>query len=553
MTRGSRPAERSWSGPRDGYRALVQPIPDQASDELDLREYVTIVWRHKVLIASVTLFLTAVAIGISLAQAPSYRASSDLLLRFRPSSSLLEDVAQNRSAERTLNNEVRLLESRPVREAAKEAYEGTLDVESVKASVSSTDADVITVTASAGDPDDAATLVNSYVKAYIEKRRNQRVQELLAVGDEVRAKVSEIQKRIDELPKTGQAPQLAALQTQLTFYQQQLDEVQLSAGIVESGTVQVLDPAEAPAGPYAPQPERNAVIAGVLGLLLGVGLAFVREHFDDSVASKDDVDRVAAPLPVIGVIPAQSEWKDRDRPRVITVMEPRSPAAEAYRTLRTSVQFRGLEEPLRLIQVTSPSASEGKTTTLANLAVAFASSGQRVAVVCCDLRRPRVHEFFQIDNRVGFTTVMLGEVPLSAALQPVPKIENLWLLPSGVVPQNPAELLGTRQAANVFNALGAQFDLVLVDCPPVLPVADAAILASRMDGTLLVASAGSTTRTSLRRALEALEQVDAPLLGVVLNGVTAEGGYGYSGYYYYGRSSEKNGKPTRENPVATRI
>lgn len=544
---------RSFSAWTDGYRSLVQPIPDQLSDELDLREYVAIVWRHKVLILSVTLVLTAVAIGISLAQAPSYRASSDLLLRFRPSSSLLEDVAQNRSAERTLNNEVRLLESRPVREAARKAYRGPLDIESVKASVSSTDADVITVTASAGDPDDAATLVNSYVRAYIEVRRNQRVQELLAVGDEVRAKVAEIQKRIDELPKTGQAAQLAALQNQLTFYQQQLDEVQLSAGIVESGTVQVLDPAEPPAGPYAPQPERNALLAGILGLLLGVGLAFVREHFDDSVASKDDVDRVAAPLPVIGVIPAQSDWKDRSLPRVITVMEPRSPAAEAYRTLRTSVQFRGLEEPLRLIQVTSPSASEGKTTTLANLAVAFANSGQRVAVVCCDLRRPRVHEFFQIDNRVGFTTVMLGEVPLSAALTPVPKIENLWLLPSGVVPQNPAELLGTRQAANVFNALGAQFDLVLVDCPPVLPVADAAILAGRMDGTLLVASAGSTTRTSLRRALDALQQVDAPLLGVILNGVTAEGGYGYSGYYYYGRSSDKNGKSTREKPVATRI
>jgi capsular exopolysaccharide synthesis family protein len=197
---------------------------------------------------------------------------------------------------------------------------------------------------------------------------------------------------------------------------------------------------------------------------------------------------------------------------------------------------------VRIIQVTSASAQEGKTTTLANLAVAFASSGLRTVAVCCDLRRPRLHEFFDMDNTLGFTSVLLGEVALSAALQPVPGQERLLLLASGPLPPNPAELLSSSRAADLLRNLAAQADVVLVDSPPVLPVTDSLVLSQRVDSTVLVSSASTTTRKAAARAAEMLQQVNAPLIGAVLNGVTEESGYGgYASRYYTAETAPSNG------------
>jgi non-specific protein-tyrosine kinase len=184
------------------------------------------------------------------------------------------------------------------------------------------------------------------------------------------------------------------------------------------------------------------------------------------------------------------------------------------------------------VLVTSPSAAEGKTTTLANLSVALAQAGQRVVVSCCDLRRPRIHDFFGLDNAVGLTSVLLGELPISAALQPVPGVKNLWVLASGPLPPNPSELLSSSRTAEVMATLHGHADVVLVDSPPVLPVTDAVVLSSRVDAVLLIATVGVTTGKALRRALEMLNQVDAPVIGTVLNGTTGDGSYGY-GYQYY--------------------
>jgi non-specific protein-tyrosine kinase len=230
-------------------------------------------------------------------------------------------------------------------------------------------------------------------------------------------------------------------------------------------------------------------------------------------------------------------WRDRNEARVVSLADPASPISEAYRALRTSVQFLGLDRPLRLIQLTSPRASEGKTTTISNLAVALSRAGQRVVVVCCDLRRPRIHEFFGLDNTVGFTSVLLGEVPLSSAVQPVRRQERLALLASGPTPPNPSELLSSHRTAEVLQALTLQADVVLIDCPPVLPVTDSLVLSAAVDATILVTNSGSTTRKEAQRAVELLRQVDAPLVGSVLNGVTPETGYGYG--YGYGYEDDR--------------
>jgi non-specific protein-tyrosine kinase len=219
------------------------------------------------------------------------------------------------------------------------------------------------------------------------------------------------------------------------------------------------------------------------------------------------------------------------------VEAPTSSASEAYRSLRTAIGFIGLDKPLRVIQVTSPSAAEGKTTTIANLAVALANVGKKVVVVDCDLRRPRIHTFFGIPNEVGFTSVLLGEVPLANAAQAVGR-RHLMLLASGQLPPNPSELLSSTRTAQVLATLQAEADVVLVDSPPVLPVTDSAVLSAHVDATLLVIRAGVTTRRQLTRAVEVLEQVAAPLVGTVLNGVTADEGYGYTYNYGYYNSAQ---------------
>ncbi|MDQ3681377.1 MAG: polysaccharide biosynthesis tyrosine autokinase, partial [Actinomycetota bacterium] len=236
----------------------------------------------------------------------------------------------------------------------------------------------------------------------------------------------------------------------------------------------------------------------------------------------------------------------RARGPAVSLADPSSPAAEAYRTLRTSIKFLRLDTAVRLMQVTSPSAAEGKTSTVANLGVALAMAGQRVIVVCCDLRRPRLHESFGLDNTVGLTTVVVGEVALSDALQPVPGATGLRLLASGPLPPNPAELLSSRRGGDVLSALRDDADIVILDCPPLLPVTDAVVVSALVDATVVVTTANLTKRKELTRAIELLRQADAPLVGTVFNGVKAKGGSRYR-YEHYGqrrrRLSKKRTRP----------
>jgi non-specific protein-tyrosine kinase len=284
--------------------------------------------------------------------------------------------------------------------------------------------------------------------------------------------------------------------------------------------------------------------------VLGAGGVLLFEHLDDSIKSKADIERVAPQLSVLGVIPIVAGWRNRAEPRVVANTEPTSPTAEAYRTLRTSVQFLGLDRPLRLLQVTSPVASEGKSTTLANLAVTLSQAGSRVIVVCCDLRRPRLHEFFNVPNDTGFTSVLLGQASLTAALQSAPGLPRVMVLASGPLPPNPSELLSSARTTELLKTLAMQSDIVLIDCPPVLPVTDAAVLAGKVDGTLVVASAGTTTAGDLTRTVQLLKQVDAPLLGVVLNGGSAETAYAYP-YRAQAPAPSRNGKGPKSDSAGS--
>ena len=390
----------------------------------------------------------------------------------------------------------------------------------------------------------AAAAANAYARAYIQVTTQNYVNSQLATERQIQIQITAVQKQIDTITTTpgaatsaqGQA-QLSGLYTELSSLQQQLSQLQVTTAQGASAG-QLVVPAVPSSVPVSPKRAQDAVVAAGVGLLLGLGLALLRDHVDDRIRDVDDLEEAAGGLPTIGLIPALPEWRDRKTPFLVTSERPRSPAAEAYRALRTSIKFMALEHPVKTLQVTSPGATEGKTTTAANLAYAMAESGQRVVLVDCDLRRPRVHEFFHLPNEVGLTSILLGETPIEEALVPVrgnDGHEGLVVLPSGGIPPNPSELLSGERAALLFRHLAESADIVILDSSPVLPVTDAVVLAARVDGVLLVAAAGISTARALTRSLELLGRVDAPVVGTVLNRDPEAVSYGYG--YRYGYNS----------------
>jgi capsular exopolysaccharide synthesis family protein len=214
---------------------------------------------------------------------------------------------------------------------------------------------------------------------------------------------------------------------------------------------------------------------------------------------------------------------------LITVSEPRSPISEAYRTLRTNLDFADLDRSLKTLVVTSAGVGEGKSTTLANLAVVSAQAGRKVVLVDADLRRPMLHQLFDMGNENGLTTLMVDDSALALPPLQASGIEGLSVLTSGPLPPNPADLMGSRRMEEVIAMLAEEADQVFFDTPPVVAVTDAAVLATKVDGVLLVVSAGKTRRESARTAMQRLEQINARLVGTVLTNVDM--GAGFKGYY----------------------
>ena len=210
------------------------------------------------------------------------------------------------------------------------------------------------------------------------------------------------------------------------------------------------------------------------------------------------------------------------RANLVTVSDPRSAAAEAYRALRTNLSFSSLDDPIHTLVVTTPAPQEHKSLVIANLAIIMAQGGNRTILVDCDLRRPALHEIFGLDNRAGLTTMMLDKAAMDAPPLQGSEIENLSVLPSGPLPPNPADLLGSRRMDAVIARLIQGADIVLLDAPPVVAVTDAAVLGSKVDGVLLVVSAGVTRREHAERAKEMLEQVNVRIVGAVLDNAPAD-------------------------------
>ncbi len=311
-----------------------------------------------------------------------------------------------------------------------------------------------------------------------------------------------------------------------------LKETDLSASL-RSNNIRVVDAAERPTVAVKPNLRINLGLALLVGLIGGVGLAFFFEFLDNTVKTGEDIERHLG-FTQLGVLPALEDDPPADERDRWVDLQPLSTFAESMRSIRTNLAFLGATRPLQTLLVTSATPLEGKSTTCANLGIALAQAGQRVLLVDTDLRRSRLHRAFQLSNERGFSTLLLGSDDLAGAVQAT-GIENLDLLPSGPIPPNPSELLEGERFEKILAALAGRYDRIIFDSPPVIPVTDAIVLSRRIQGTIFVIKAGQVPRELAAQAARRLSEVDAHVLGAVLNGVEpGHGAYTYGYRYEYG-------------------
>jgi len=309
------------------------------------------------------------------------------------------------------------------------------------------------------------------------------------------------------------------------------------------GNVRVIDRAQPPQFPIKPRKVLNFAIGLVVGLTLGVGLSFFLDSLDNSVKTVEDIEHNFE-MPVLGLIPAihsengKSHRKNggdevaRISATLVTKYTPRSHVSEAYRSLRTNIQFSRIDDPLKTVVISSAAPSEGKSTSAANLAITTALSGIRTLLVDADLRRPVIHSLFGLEREPGLSNLLAERLPLEKVVRPS-GIDSLSILTCGAIPPNPSELLGSQRMRDLIKLLSQQYDLVLFDSPPVITVTDTAVLSPQADGLVLVVKSHATDKRALLRAKTILTNLKTNILGVVLNKIELSGLAGSYDYYYH--------------------
>lgn len=332
-------------------------------------------------------------------------------------------------------------------------------------------------------------------------------------------------------------PELASriANTSATVFIEQNTQNRLS----RPGDVSIVESATRPDSPIKPNIPLNTILAAAIGLLLAGGAAIVIEYLDDTIKSPEDLE--ANGLASLGGV-ARFHRTNEPNETLVAGTKSRHQFSEAYRVLRTNVQFSTIDKPGQTLLVTSANPSEGKSTTAANLALVTAQAGKKVVLIDADLRRPSLHRFFGLSNQQGLTNLLLSPQPGVNGYAQHTRFENLTVVTSGPLPPNPSELLASRRLDTLLDSLRTQADVVILDSPPTLPVADASILAAKVDGTMLVVDSNRTRPQALRRARDALMKSKTNLLGAVLNKVKRRGGGNYYYHYYYAEGGEKKGK-----------
>jgi capsular exopolysaccharide synthesis family protein len=534
-----------------------QDSTQNPAETVELSDYLRVIRERKWIIIITVVVVVGAAMLATFRATSLYRATAQLLYQSTNLDAAFLGTPLYRSAqqERDVQTGAQLVKLENVADKVKLSIASPRSPEALLGMVSvepQSQTDVVRITAVSDDAAEAAAVANAFAYKFVEART---AQARSAVVDAL----GTVEKKVAALPaaekKTGYGLMLTDKLEQLHILES-----------LQTGGFNVVQVASAPRVPFSPKPLRNGVLALAVGLVLGVGLAFLFEYLDRRIKNEEFMERafglpVLASVPMVGGRWLHSEGKRSDAP--VGFPSDRSPLLEPFRVLRSNLQYFDLDHRLRVILITSALPQEGKTVTAANLAFSLAISGARVILVDADLRKPMLHNYLGLDNEIGLTSALAGSHTVTEAFQlvqaenfvstdddsaPRPGLTNLqkniYVLTSGPLPPNPAELVGSSRMEDLLAYAVEVSDYVIVDSPPVLLVADALSLSKQADGVILTARIGHTTTDEAAEARQLLERVGAKMVGIVAGG--AKEGKGYSRYgrrghgYRYGHTYYAN-------------
>jgi capsular exopolysaccharide synthesis family protein len=507
-----------------------------------LRDYLELLNRRRWWVVSLSVVVFATALVVSMTQTPIYESEAQVLLKESGTTS-----TDTLTGGPNLETERQIAVSDAVAAiAAKKLGEEQTGLLSGLSVEVATNTEILIFRYSHPGPEVAQQRAQAFADAYLEYTRREVLRDLLAASRTVTEQIDKLRSQLDKinarLAKSTDEAQRASLTSrstsligQISVLEQELADLS-PPGRLRVG--QMVGQPDVPAAPVAPNHFRNGLLGLVGGLVLSVVAALFLEILDDRLRGRDDLEMLAR-APVLAAIPRVAGWRRKDGPKLIALDEPAAAATEAYRKLRTGLLFIAKQTNCTTIMVTSPQADEGKTATTANLGVVMAQAGKKVALVSADLRKPRLHRFFGLENFIGVTSVLGGEVSPWQAVRAT-ATDHLQVLVSGPVPANPAELLGSDAMGRLLSALGEVADYVIVDAPPIMAVADPVTITPLVDGVLFVVDAQNTGRGIIDQARRQLDQVNGRVIGAVLNNFdpTKAGGYYYGNVYRYEAAPE---------------
>ena len=519
---------------------------DQQSLSEDLRHYGYLLWHWAWLIILAAVLAAGLAYYVSIQMTPVYQASTTVLVD-KANADGSSEYQSLLMSERLTQTYAELLIQEPVLEAVVERLDlglsagdlgGMITVQPIR------DTQLIELQVESTNPELASVAANTLVEIFIVQNDERQSGRYAASKVSLEAQLERMDQKIIEtnaaLGALGEGTayeternrlELTLAQYQSTYSSllQSYEEVRTQEAGSISSIVQV-EPATTPTRPVRPQVVNNTAMAVLVGAMLAVGLIFLIETLDNTVKNPDQIESVMG-LSVLGMVPKHPVEEGAP----IAIRQPRHPSVEAFRVLRTNLKYASVDKKIQKIMITSAEPDVGKTELAVNLAVVFAQSGSEVMLIDADMRRPKVHHRLGLNNRTGISRVFArGLDQMNELVIRSTNVPKLSILTTGPLPPNPSELLGSEKMSEIISYYCDRLDYLIIDTPPIMAVTDAVILSRLVDGVLLVAKPGETQTGALKQTVDRLRQVNANLLGVVLNEITQNGhGYYYKGYQYY--------------------
>jgi capsular exopolysaccharide synthesis family protein len=527
----------------------------------DLRGYLAILRRRRWTIALAVALVVLSTLAFSIRQTPSYESTAKVLVKPINANQVVQGVSVSNILD--LQTEKGLVESPAVASlAAKALGAGTATEELLRHLSVAIPANTqfLEITFSSPDAREAARGAQAFAQAYLDFRRRQATDAFATAARGYQRQIEQLEtklsNKLSELAKAKAGSAAAAsLQADVNSLNSRIAILQAAVAPLLAPSIdpgQIVAPAMVPTSPASPNYVRNLALALTVGLILGIGVAFLRERLDDRLHDREDLEQHLG-APVLGIVPKESGLSSNQPPKLSALEDPKTPAAEAYRTIRAGLQHLTRNEDFRILAVTSPMIGDGKTTVTANLAVVLAQTGKRVLAISCDLHRPNLHRCFELDNSTGLTQVLRGKTALGDAVGRT-RLETLRVLPSGPAVDNPAELLASGEMERLLAELRKTTDYLVLDTPPVIAVADTLVLAPRTDGVLVVVDANKTEREALSFTRREIEQAGGRIVGGVYHKFDPSRARTYQPYYqyYYSGRYFQDGEPKTKRQTRRR-